>query len=73
VATSRDAKVMFGQAVRKIREQRGISQEKLADIMEMHRNTVALLERGQRNPSLETIKKLARALRVDPGKFFEKF
>jgi transcriptional regulator with XRE-family HTH domain len=64
---------MFGQAVRKIREQRGISQEKLADIMEMHRNTVALLERGQRNPSLETIKKLARALRVDPGKFFEKF
>jgi transcriptional regulator with XRE-family HTH domain len=73
VATSRDAKVMFGQALKKIREQRGISQEKLADIMEMHRNTVALLERGQRNPSLETIKKLARALRVDPGKFFEKF
>jgi transcriptional regulator with XRE-family HTH domain len=64
---------MFGQALKKIREQRGISQEKLADIMEMHRNTVALLERGQRNPSLETIKKLARALRVDPGKFFEKF
>jgi transcriptional regulator with XRE-family HTH domain len=73
VPTLRDAKVMFGQAVRKIREQRGISQEKLADIMEMHRNTVALLERGQRNPSLETIKKLAKALRVDPGKFFEKF
>jgi transcriptional regulator with XRE-family HTH domain len=73
VATSRDAKVMFGQALKKIREQRGISQEKLADIMEMHRNTVALLERGQRNPSLETIKKLAKALRVDPGKFFEKF
>jgi transcriptional regulator with XRE-family HTH domain len=73
VATSRDAKVMFGQALKKVREQRGISQEKLADIMEMHRNTVALLERGQRNPSLETIKKLAKALRVDPGKFFEKF
>jgi transcriptional regulator with XRE-family HTH domain len=64
---------MFGQALKKVREQRGISQEKLADIMEMHRNTVALLERGQRNPSLETIKKLAKALRVDPGKFFEKF
>jgi transcriptional regulator with XRE-family HTH domain len=39
----------------------------------MHRNTVALLERGQRNPSLETIQKLAKALGVPRGKFFEKF
>jgi DNA-binding XRE family transcriptional regulator len=70
---NRDPKVMFGQTLRKIREQRGISQETLADLMEMHRNTVALLERGQRNPSLETIQKLAKALHVAPGKFFEKF
>jgi len=41
--------------------------------MDMHRNTIALLERGQRNPSLETIQKLAKALDVPPGKFFVKF
>jgi len=64
---------MFGESIKKIRERRDISQETLADLMGMHRNTVALLERGERNPSLETIRRLAKALGVSPGKFFDKF
>lgn len=66
---------MFGESIRKIRERKRpkISQEALAELMGMHRNTVALLERGQRNPSLETIRRLAKALQVRPAKLFEKF
>ena len=69
---TRDPKVMFGQALKKS-VATDIFKKKLADIMQMHRNTVALLERGERNPSLETIRKLAKALNVSAGKFFERF
>jgi len=64
---------MFGEAIQKIRESRDISQAELAGMMRMHRNTVALLESGKRNPSLQTIQKLAKALGVNPGKFFQNF
>jgi transcriptional regulator with XRE-family HTH domain len=70
---TRDAKVMFGQALKELREKRGLSQERLADAMNVHRNTIALVERGARNPSLEMIQRLAKALSVKPGKFFQKF
>ncbi len=70
---ARDPKAMFGKALRVLRERRGISQEKLAESANLHRNMVGLLERGRRNPSLATIVKLAKALRVEPAKFFSKF
>jgi len=68
-----DAKMLFSQALRKIRLRRKISQETLADMIGMHRNSVAMLERGERNPSLATIQKLAEVLKVKPSKFFERF
>jgi transcriptional regulator with XRE-family HTH domain len=64
---------MFGKALRSLRKSRGISQEHLAEVAHLHRNMVGLLERGRRNPSLLTIVKLAKALRVEPAKFFSKF
>ena len=70
---SRDPKLMFGKTLRALRTKRGISQEGLAEAADLHRNMVGLLERGRRNPSLETIVKLAKALRVEPAKFFAKF
>jgi transcriptional regulator with XRE-family HTH domain len=66
-----DAKVVFGQTLRKIREKRGISQETLAAMMDMHRNSIALLERGRMNPSLETLRRLAKALKIKPGRLLE--
>ena len=68
-----DVRKLFGASIQEIRDRRDISQATLAGRMGMHRNTIALLERGDRNPSLETIQKLAKALEVSPGKFFEKF
>ncbi len=63
----------FGNNLRALRLKRKISQEHLAESADLHKNMVGLLERGLRNPSLVTIVKLAKALKVEPAKFFAKF
>lgn len=53
---------IFGQVVREVRTEVGISQEELADRAQLHRTYVSLLERGKRNPSLNVVQALATAL-----------
>lgn len=52
----------FGGVIRARREAAGLSQEALADAAGLHRTYISLLERGQRNPSLEVIHALALGL-----------
>lgn len=66
-----DPRSAFGKRVRDIRLQRKLSQEKLAELADLHRNYVGVLERGGQNPSLLIILKLARALDVRPGKLID--
>ena len=54
----------FGQKLRRIRQKKQISQEKLADLAGLHRTYVSSVERGERNVTLETIEKLATALSI---------
>jgi len=54
----------FAASVRKLRYGLGISQEALAERADLHRTYIADLERGARNPTLLTIKKLAKGLGV---------
>ena len=61
----------FGTRLRELREQRGLSQEKLAEMADLHRNYVGQLERGKSNVSLLAIVKLARSLNVKPVKLIE--
>jgi transcriptional regulator with XRE-family HTH domain len=63
----------FGKHLRELREKRGISQEKLAELADLHRNYTGLLERGGSNPTLLAIVALAAALKVRPYKLIEKF
>lgn len=63
----KNIKKRFGERVRKLREQRGLTQEQLADKAGMHFTYVGQIERGVRNPSLVNIEKLARALNVSGG------
>jgi transcriptional regulator with XRE-family HTH domain len=59
-----DPRVAFGHAVRKLRHSKGISQEKLADLAEIHRTYIGDVERGVRNISLLNMSKIAAALEV---------
>jgi transcriptional regulator with XRE-family HTH domain len=54
----------FGIAMRQLREQRGWSQEGLAERADLNRSYIGELERGQAIPSLLTLKKLALALNL---------
>ncbi|TQV66153.1 helix-turn-helix transcriptional regulator [Exilibacterium tricleocarpae] len=61
----------FGQMVRELREKKGFSQEVFADQAGVHRTYMGGIERGERNPTLTTIWKIARALNISPAAFFE--
>ncbi|HWX96906.1 MAG TPA: helix-turn-helix transcriptional regulator [Solirubrobacteraceae bacterium] len=52
----------FAANLRQQREQAGLSQEALADVCDLHRTEISLLERCKRSPRLETIVILSRGL-----------
>ena len=54
----------FGTNVRTLREKREISQEKLAEIADLDRTYVGGLERGERNATLGSILRIAKALKA---------
>lgn len=68
-----DIKWLFGRAVRKRRRELDLSQEELAERAGLHRNYVSDIERGDRNPSLENIQKLAKALDMRVSALFIKY
>ena len=59
-----DARFAVGQAVRKLRMAKGISQEELAELAEIHRTSIGDVGRGTRNISLVNMSKVAAALDV---------
>lgn len=61
-----DLQKTVGANVRAWREERGISQEALADLVGVHRTYMGGIERGERNLSLKSVERLASALKVDP-------
>ena len=60
--------VAFGAAVRAERERKGLSQEELGFEAELDRTYVSGVERGVRNPTVVTIRRIAKALGVAPSR-----
>ena len=67
----KDLLFAFGQTVRKLRLSKDISQEKSADMCNLHRTYISDVELGKRNVSLENIGKIAAALDMRVSKLFQ--
>ena len=67
----KDLLFTFGQTVRKLRLSKDISQEKFADMCNLHRTYISDVELGKRNVSLENIGKMATALDMYVSELFQ--
>jgi transcriptional regulator with XRE-family HTH domain len=56
----------LGENLRAYRQAQGLSQEAFADVLGVHRTYAGALERGERNPTLATVERIAGQLRVEP-------
>lgn len=62
---------LFGANLKRHRDINGLSQEALAEISGLDRTYISGCERGVRNPSLNSIAKLAKALDIQPAQLLE--
>lgn len=63
--------IRFGENVRQRREQRAWTQEQLAEKADLDQTFISGIERGSRNPTIITINKLARALKLTVSELTE--
>jgi len=62
----KDINKEVGFRIRKIREDKGLTQVQLSKLAGMHRAYIGQIERGEKNIGLKNLQKIARALRVQP-------
>ena len=63
--------VAFGHLVRKLRKEKGYSQEAFADLCDIDRSYMGGVERGERNLALLNIERIVAALEIKPSAFFK--
>ena len=56
--------IAFGEKVRQLRKEKGLSQEKLSFKADLHRTYIGMIERAEKNITLTNIDKIAKALEV---------
>ncbi len=61
-----DLQRTLGDNLRAYRAARGISQEALAEVLDVHRTYMSDLERGKRNLTLKSVERIAERLKLDP-------
>lgn len=61
----KSARAVVAANLRRIRLEKGLSQEALADRANLHRTYVGCVERNEKNISIDSMERLARALEVD--------
>lgn len=66
----REILIKFGQKVREERARLGLSQEELAGRAGVHRTYIGMIERAEKNITLENIEKIAKALKISIADFF---
>ena len=67
----RSALVLFGKQVRRLRNERHLSQEKLAEMCDFHRNQIGRIERAEQTVSFHGLLQLSHGLAVPPSEIFK--
>ena len=67
-----DIAKIIGQRIRNYRTQKGLSQEKLAELAGCHPTYIGQLERGEKNATLESVEKIASAMDISLAELFDK-
>lgn len=62
---------ILGSSIKKLREQKKITQESLAELADIHTSYIGQIERGLRYPSLKVLFKIADALNVKPAELLK--
>lgn len=63
--------VKFGKKIQELRKERKLTQEDLADVVGVDRSYMGFVERGERNPTLDKLIKIAKALRITLSELFQ--
>ncbi len=66
-----DIKKKFGKNLKRLRLEKGISQESLALSADLDRTYIPSIEKGERNVSIVVVEKLANALNISISEFFK--
>ena len=64
-------RAQFGHRLARLRKQRKLTQEKLAEAANISVDFISLMERGQRAPSFDTLERLANALNIKVADLFD--
>jgi len=67
----REILIKFGKKVREERARLGLSQEELASRAGVHRTYIGMIERAEKNITLENIEKVSKALKISISDFFK--
>jgi transcriptional regulator with XRE-family HTH domain len=62
--------ILFGERVRELRTRKNLSQEQLANLADVHRTYIGMIERAEKNITLINIEKLVKALGIELKDFF---
>ena len=61
----------YGQRILAIRRQKGMTQERFAEVLDTSVDFLSLIERGINVPSFETLERMAKRLRMEPRDLFD--
>ncbi|OJV29301.1 MAG: transcriptional regulator [Bacteroidetes bacterium 37-13] len=69
--TKKKILIAFGDKVRELRKEKGLSQEELSFKADLHRTYIGMIERAEKNITLTNIEKIAKALDVKVKDLFD--
>lgn len=61
----------FGDRIKELREKHKLTQEDLADMVEVDRSYMGFVERGQKNPTLDKLRLIAKAFHISLSELFK--